>query len=146
MVPRIVAISPPRAGPWVDALADLHGSGVDAIILRLLETPGDLPGALAAARKAGLRVFVRPVLPGDADAAIAEGAGLHLPDHGPPARRGAVLTSTSCHDAGRVVQAADARLDFCTLAPVFSPGSKPGDTRPVLGLAGLRAATREAPG
>lgn len=146
MVPRTLAISPPRSGPWTRALGALRATGVDALLLRLVGEPEALPRVLPLAVASGLSVLVRPLSPRDRDLALAAGVGLHTPDAGRPSRDGAVLHSTSCHDAARVAAAAAAGLDLCTLAPIFAPGSKPGDRRPTLGLAGLTAATRAAPG
>ena len=115
-------------------------------MIRLLEAPDEMPLVLRQAQAAGLQVLVRPVVAGDEAVALAAGAGLHHPDAGPPRRAGPGLASTSCHDAGRIRAAAAAGLDLCTLAPVFSPRSKPGDARGTLGLDGLRTATTAAPG
>jgi thiamine monophosphate synthase len=146
MVPRTLAISPPRIGPWTTELGALRAAGVDALLLRLVDEPTGLRAALQGARGMGLTVLVRPVSPGDRDIALAAGVGLHTPDAGPPSREDTVLHSTSCHGAARVAAAAAAGLDLCTLSPIFAPGSKPGDRRPTLGLAGLAAATRATPG
>jgi thiamine monophosphate synthase len=149
MVPRLLAISPPRTGPWVASLNELAELGVPALLVRLVDEPDALGVVLAAAARTPLRVLVRPVRPGDADLATAAGLGLHLPDipePTPPATTPAgALRSRSCHDPAGVETAAAAGFDLCTLAPVFPPGSKPGDTRPTLGIPGLAAACAAAP-
>lgn len=144
--PRVLAISPPRTGPWVHELDALQGAGVEALMVRLTEEPAALEAVLEAAVTAGLTVLVRPVRDGDIARARAADAGIHQPDRGTPARASGTLASTSCHDAERVQAAATAGLDLCTLAPIFAPGSKPDDRRTTLGLTGLRAAADRAPG
>lgn len=77
---------------------------------------------------------------GRLDVALALGAHLHLPAHGPSVddvrphlpRR---WLSVAVHDEreARAAQGADLAL----VSPVFSPRSKPTDTRPTLGSAGL---------
>ena len=42
--------------------------------------------------------------------------------------------------------AAAAGFELCTLAPIFPPGSKPGDTRPTIGIPGLSVACAGVPG
>ena len=144
--PRVLAISPSRTGPWIRELDALRGAGVEALMVRLTEEPAALEAVLEAAMIAGLSVLVRPVRDGDIARARAAGAGIHQPDRDPPTRHSRALASTSCHDAERVLAAAAAGLDLCTLAPVFAPDSKPDDPRAPLGLTGLRAAAARAPG
>ncbi|WP_224362245.1 thiamine phosphate synthase [Hyalangium versicolor] len=80
---------------------------------------------------------------GRLDVALLVDAHLHLPAHGPtvedvrphlPAGR---RVSVAVHDVeeARLARGADLAL----VSPVFAPGSKPGDTRPPLGLDGFRA-------
>lgn len=78
---------------------------------------------------------------GRLDVAVALDCHLHLPARGlpvadaraclPPASR----LSVAVHDEREADQAAGA--DFALVSPVFSPGSKPGDTRPPLGPEGF---------
>jgi thiamine-phosphate pyrophosphorylase len=75
---------------------------------------------------------------GRLDVALALGAHLHLPAQGLPvaeARRLLPdrLLSVAVHAAGE----AQAGADLALLAPVFAPGSKPGDDRPTLGERGF---------
>ena len=80
-------------------------------------------------------VLLRWQRPGDEDLAAALGIGLHLPSHLPRVRPpGLALCSTSCHSRDEVAAAAAAGFPMVTLSPFFSPGSKPDDTRPPLGL------------
>lgn len=78
---------------------------------------------------------------GRLDVALLVGAHLHLPAHAPP-----VATVRPHLPAGRWISAAvhteeelaRARgADLILVSPVFSPGSKPGDTRPTLGPEGF---------
>jgi thiamine-phosphate pyrophosphorylase len=77
---------------------------------------------------------------GRLDVALALGAHLHLPARGLPvaAVRGLVpdrLISVAVHGEAELQPGADLAL----LAPVYPPGSKPGDTRPALGARGFFA-------
>jgi len=90
-------------------------------------------------RARGRALFVN----GRLDVALLVGAHLHLPAHGltpedvrphlPPGRQ----VSVAVHDAHEARAARGA--DLALVSPVFSPGSKPGDTRPTLGPEGFRA-------
>lgn len=140
-VPRVLALSPPAPGPWVAELEGLVQAGVTALVLRLLDAPDALEALLAGPLPSGLSVLVRPVRAHDAAPAQARGLGLHLPSSWPPSpwRAGtAGLLGASCHDLDSLRRAALAGCDLALLAPVASPGSKPLDRRPVLGLPGLR--------
>jgi thiamine-phosphate pyrophosphorylase len=86
---------------------------------------------------------------GRLDVALLVGAHLHLPASGLavedvrphlPAGR---LVSVAVHDAeeARAAQGADLAL----VSPVHAPGSKPGDTRPPLGLHGFQALAASLP-
>lgn len=86
---------------------------------------------------------------GRLDVALLVGAHLHLPAYGlavedvrphlPEGRR----VSVAVHDAEEARRAAGA--DLALVSPVFSPGSKPGDTRPTLGPAGFLALAARLP-
>lgn len=150
VVPRILAISPPRTGPWLGQLPELAALGVPALLVRLVEEPGALEAVLAAAADTPLQVLVRPVGPADMTTARDAGVGLHLPDRPytahPPAGAPGSLHSRSCHDAAGVRAAAAAGFELCTLAPIFPPGSKPDDTRQTIGIPGLSVACAGVPG
>ncbi len=89
-------------------------------------------------RARGRALFVN----GRLDVALLVGAHLHLPAHGltpedvrphlPPEK----LVSVAVHDTHQAQAARGA--DLALVSPVFSPGSKPGDTRPTLGPEGFR--------
>lgn len=145
--PRVLAISPPRPGPWLDQVPLLAAAGVDGLCLRLVDAAEALqPVArrLLAHGAPGLSLLVRPCRPGDVALARELGLGLHLPAHLDPAqhRDHPGLRSAACHDLAALRRARDAGCDFALLSPVFPPGSKPGDLRPVLGLDGLAHACR----
>lgn len=147
MIPRLLAISPPRTGPWLHGLGALADAGVGALLVRLVDDAGALEAVLAAADRTPLAIWIRPCHPRDHAIAAARGLGVHLPDApGARAPDAPGLRSRSCHDPAGVRDAAAAGFDLCTLAPVYAPGSKPGDRRPTLGIAGLRAACAAAPG
>lgn len=139
MIPRCLAITPGRPGPWVRQLPLLVDAGVDGLLLRLTDAPAALSTTLDAIPP-GLTVLVRPVGPGDAAYAIARGLGLHLPAALAPAdwrAKQPKLLSVACHNRAALRRAADAGADMALLSPVYAPGSKPGDPRPTLGPAGF---------
>ena len=86
---------------------------------------------------------------GRLDVALLVGAHLHLP------ARGLTVEDVRPHlPAGHWVSAAvhdmdEARLahgaDLALVSPVYAPGSKPGDTRPPLGLEGFQALAAALP-
>lgn len=82
---------------------------------------------------------------GRLDVALLCGAHLHLPSSGAapaevrPHMKGKWV-SVSVHDETEALAATGA--DFALVAPVFSPGSKPTDTRTPLGLDGFRRVSR----
>lgn len=153
MVPRLVVITDwrlPRerllsaleraleVGPEV-AVQHRHP---DAPVRQFLEEARWLAG-LCRAR--GNPLFVN----GRLDVALLVGAHLHLPaggltpedvrPHLPPGR----LVSVAVHD---VAEAHGARgADLALVSPVFSPGSKPGDTRPTLGPEGFQKLAAQLP-
>lgn len=96
-------------------------------------------------RARGRALFVN----GRLDVALLVGAHLHLPAQGltpedvrphlPPGR----WVSVAVHDAHEARAARGA--DLALVSPVFSPGSKPGDTRPTLGPEGFRALAAQLP-
>lgn len=99
----------------------------------------------ALCNKRGNPLFVN----GRLDVALLVGAHLHLPARGLavedvrpylPAGR---WVSVAVHDAeeARLAQGADLAL----VSPVYAPGSKPADTRPPLGPAGLQALAATLP-
>ncbi len=85
------------------------------------------------------------------DAALLVGAHLHLPASGPtpkavrPHLPPGRWVSVAVHDEQEARRAVGA--DLALVSPVFSPGSKPEDTRPTLGPEGFRklAATLPCP-
>jgi thiamine-phosphate pyrophosphorylase len=86
---------------------------------------------------------------GRLDVALLVGAHLHLPSGGLtpedvrphlPAGR---LVSVAVHDVEEARRARGA--DLALVSPVFSPGSKPGDTRPTLGPEGFRTLAAALP-
>ncbi|RJS16356.1 thiamine phosphate synthase [Corallococcus sp. H22C18031201] len=86
---------------------------------------------------------------GRLDVALEVGAHLHLPASGPaphvvrPALPPERWVSVAVHDAAEARRAHGA--DLALVSPVFSPGSKPNDTRPPLGPEGFAALARLLP-
>ena len=141
--PRLLAISPPVADRWIEQLDLLVECGVHALVLRLVEGPGDLLTILERAPlPSGLSVLVRPSRGEDVALAMRHGLGLHLPATWDPDQHRDTfggLLSTACHHLVELERAQAAACDFALYSPVFPPGSKPQDTRRTLGLDGLRA-------
>lgn len=88
---------------------------------------GKHPSALHLAEAGGWSLH----LPADADARAAR-----------PRVRG--LLGQSCHSAQDVARAREAGCDYAIVSPIFPPRSKPNDTRPPLGVDGLKAICRGA--
>ncbi len=146
MLPRLLAVTPGSSGDghelvWL--LEAMAGAGLRAVVLR---EPG-----LAQRDYVGLARALSPLFgPGlilhskHPDALwLAErgGFGLHCAagvDLRAARARVPGALGASCHDARSLSEAQEAGCDYATISPVFSPGSKPGDARPTLGLEGLR--------
>lgn len=96
-------------------------------------------------RERGNPLFVN----GRLDVALLVGAHLHLPAQGPtpgdvrPHLPSGRLVSVAVHDEGEARAAHGA--DLALVSPVFSPGSKPGDTRATLGPGGFAALAAALP-
>ncbi len=130
-LPRLLAITPPAAGPWLDGLGALADVGVDGLLIRIFDDDAAVARALAGSRRFPV-VLLRWQGPDDVARAQDHGVGLHLPARvAPVAHPVPGLRSASCHSLAAV--AAAAGLELCTLSPVFPPGSKPDDRRPPLG-------------
>ncbi|NTX66690.1 thiamine phosphate synthase [Myxococcus sp. CA051A] len=99
----------------------------------------------ALCRTRGNPLFVN----GRLDVALLVGAHLHLPSDGPtpgdvrPHLPPGRLISLAVHDEREARAARGA--DLALVSPVFSPGSKPGDTRTTLGPEGFLALTAGLP-
>lgn len=130
MLPRLVAITPGdgRAlAPWIDALAD---AGLPGLILREPHLDGAALAALAERASAGIPwVALHDRNP----AARGLPWPLHLPA---TADRSGLrqLFGVSCHDGAALDAAFHDGASWATLSPVWSPTSKPEDTRPTWGL------------
>jgi thiamine monophosphate synthase len=73
--------------------------------------------------------------PAAARLARERGLSLHAPAWMPPSPLRPA--SQSAHDEAELARAFEAGCAMALVAPIFSPGSKPGDRRPTLGLLGL---------
>ena len=153
MPPRLLVITDWRL-PRARLLAALEralevGPGVavqhrhpEAPVRQFLEEARLLAG-LCRAR--GNPLFVN----GRLDVALLVGAHLHLPAGGltpedvRPYLPSGRLVSVAVHDEEEARRARGA--DLALVSPVFSPGSKPGDTRPTLGPEGFRRLAEALP-
>lgn len=146
-LPPLLAITPPDVGPWVQELDQLWQLGVGGIIVRLLDCPSALASVCDVCPK-GMTVLVRPVHHADAHWATAAGRGLHLPSHMPPQHwrnQTDAIISVACHSRQQLHRAAASGADMALLSPVFSPTSKPNDTRPTLGVEQFAHLTEDLP-
>lgn len=145
MIPRLLAITPGVEGDGralTGLLEAMAGAGLRAVVLREPALPEralvTMVTALASCFGPGLILHSKH--PDGARLAEQGGFGLHCAASVDPAslrsRIGGLL-GASCHDAAALARARDAGCDYALISPVFSPGSKPGDARPTLGLGGL---------
>ncbi len=98
--------------------------------------------------RTGTPLFVN----GRLDVALLVDAHLHLPAHGAAPREVRPVLprdrwlSVAVHDAEEAARArADGEATFALVSPVFGAGSKPGDARPTLGVAGFETLSRMLP-
>ena len=121
--PRWVAITPGDGRalwPWLKGLLDVHPLTV--VVREPTGAPADLATRI---RDHGGRCIWHEKTP-----EAPPGLPRHLTALGPPS---AGRWSRSCHDAASLTRALEEGADWCTLSPVYPPGSKPDDTRPTLG-------------
>lgn len=161
-LPQRMAISPPRLDDpevefdslldqWTGWLSRLDRAEPLLVYLRTRHLPAATLVRLAEALREAAESDLL-VIRGRVDVALAAGAdGVQLPEAGLPADRvrevigKRLLIGRSVHDLDGVRQAAEAGVDWVTLAPIFAPISKQPE-RPALGLDALaRAATRDIP-
>ena len=150
-VPRLLLLSDPRRLP--DPRPVAAGLPRGAAVLARGLSPALLPALARLCRVRGLVLLVS----GDGRAALASGAGLHVPDRAPTRgllpvllrRRGAgrgVALSCAAHGRAGLARARRLGADWVLLSPAFPTASHPG--APALGplrWAGLaRAARRPA--
>lgn len=111
--------------PWLEVIE------VEAVLLR---EPGRVVAELAAlVRSRGIAVHVHERCH---DRPVAD----FLHRSSPSTWRGTGPSGAfgvSCHDAAELDAAFAAGASYALLSPVFSPTSKPGDTRPTLGRSGF---------
>ena len=144
MIPPLVAVTPGDHGvshELISLLEAMAGAGLEMAILR---EPHLGERAYVALARAVAQLLPAVVLHGkhpDAlEIAARAGFGLHLPagaDLHAARRRVRGLLGASCHSPLEVAAARSARCDYVILSPIFSPTSKPGDSREPLGLAVL---------
>ena len=146
MIGPLLGISPGLA--W-SAAALIAGAlraadgGLGALLLREAERDEAALERIVEALSPRLRLLLH--LGNPAAARIAGERGLLL--HAPAGWRSGVLRPScqSVHDGAELAAAVEGGCAMVLAAPVFSPGSKPGDLRPTLGLPGLRALVRQSP-
>jgi len=83
-----------------------------------------------------------------ASIAEASGWGLHLPSHADPSlirTRIQGLMGISCHNSAQLHAAAAAGCDYAFISPIFTPHSKPDDSRTTIGIDGLALLTKQCP-
>ncbi|ATB47609.1 thiamine phosphate synthase [Corallococcus macrosporus] len=144
-LPRLIVITdwrlPPQRLRWALSQALDAGPQValqhrhpEATGRRFFEEARELA---ALCQQRGNPLFVN----GRFDVALRVGAHVHLPAHGPtpeevrPHLPSGTWISAAVHDVSEAHAARGA--DLALVSPVFSPGSKPGDTRPPLGPTGF---------
>ena len=145
-VPRLLGIT--CGGPDLVARVDAAlRAGLPAVLLR----EDRRPPHLARLAPHGARLLLHARMPGAEALAARHGFGLHLPGDGDVATRVAAVRarfagplSASVHDPDEARAACAAGADLVLLAPLWSPGSKPHDTRPPLGLAAIGACAAAA--
>lgn len=138
-MPRLLGIT--SGGDLSRLLPALLTAGLPAVLLREAE----LSEALLSVLPDGPRIFVHAALPGAEALAVTRGWGLHLPGRmalGPVRARFSGPLSRSCHARAEADADVAAGADFVLLSPIWSPGSKPEDRRPTLGLSVLAGGDR----
>lgn len=154
MLPDLIVITDPNLSDatLLARLRDVLSPGPRVgVQLRLPNASGrrvfEVAGALLKlCQQRGNPLFVN----GRIDVALALGTHVHLPVDAPRPRELRALfsdrwISAAVHSEQEAEELNGA--DFALVSPVFPPGSKVGDTRPTLGLEGLRrlAATLPCP-
>lgn len=131
----IANLEQPPGTAFFDRLAELCAAAVDLVLIRdrVLPDRDRLSVALECRR-----VVVPPtrmLVHGRADLALASGAdGVHLPSDGVPARAVRtigenLLVGRSAHSVDECRGAAEEKLDYVLLGPVFPTRSKAGEAR-----------------
>jgi thiamine-phosphate pyrophosphorylase len=150
--PVMVVTDRHQVGEGARGLVDVVRAALDGGATRVLLRDRDMArperGRLADELRAVTAAAGAALLvAGDVDLARAAGAdGVHLAAHDPwPGALRPLGVGRSCHDHGELVQARAHAADWATYSPVFASASKPG-YGPALGLAGLAAGCRAAPG
>jgi thiamine-phosphate pyrophosphorylase len=145
-VPRLLLVSDPGRLPDPRGLAARLPRG--AAVLARGVAPGVLAGLARLCRARGLHLLVS----GEGRAALAVGAGLHVPDRAPArglwpvllrrrSRRGVAL-SCAAHGRAGVAKARRLGADWLLLSPAFPTESHPG--APALGPLRWAALARAA--
>ena len=148
MIPRLVAITPGRGGDGHELIWQVQAmvaAGLRALILRepALEERPYVTLARALSHELGPGLILHASNPHALRLAERGAFGLHCPggsDWVEARRRVRGLLGASCHDRDELLAARAAGCDYALLGPVYTPGSKPEDTRPTLGPDGLAQA------
>ena len=141
----LLGISPGSAWSAADLIAGAQRAadgGLGALLLREVEREAAELERIVEALSPRLRLVLHLGNPAAARIAGERGLRLHAPDG---ADGGPRPWSQSVHDGAGLQRAAARGCAAVLVAPVFSPGSKPGDLRPTLGLWGLRALVAQSP-
>ena len=142
---RLLPISPGDHRVSRDLVAAAEGlrrAGVRQLLLREPQLTSKQLTALARALAGGLRLIVHARCDGGEALARSGGFGLHLTggaDVRAVRARFKGMLGYSAHSLADAIYARQAGADYALISPVWRPGSKPGDSRPTLGV---RAAAR----
>ena len=153
LIPRLFGITPGDDGHPrdVQSLAEAAASGgMDALILR---EPARTERELVTLARVlspcvGPGLILHASHASAASIAEASGWGLHLPSHADPSlirTRIQGLMGISCHNSAQLHAAAAAGCDYAFISPIFTPHSKPDDSRTTIGIDGLALLTKQCP-
>lgn len=145
----------PSPEHWLEAAEACLRAGAPWLMLRARAlSHADYLRAATHLRAVATATGARLLVHTHADIAAQIGAdGLHLPSNAPDARvvrsrigpRADRWTITrACHTLDDLTRAHHQRCQAALYSPIFAPTSKPADTRPHIGLDGLRAACAHA--
>jgi len=142
----LLGISPGAGWPATRLIAEASRAATGGLSTLLLREVGRDEAELVQILDA-----LQPILtlrlhlghPAAARLAGERGLSLHAPAWLPPSALRP--RSQSAHNEAELTRAAEAGCAMALVAPIFSPGSKPGDRRPTLGLEGLSRLVASSP-
>ena len=136
----VIAVTDPSRYPWREMLRTLeiatrHGFG--AVQLRAPEADGEERRRRLHDLRAHCAPGTRLSVNGDAELALAERCGLHLPERASQPEAIARPFGRSVHSLEAARRAVEERCDYAIWGTLFATSSKPG--RPGAGIAALEA-------